>query len=134
MRLERHYTISPAFFSVVPLINVLFLVVVFFALSSHFVLQSGMAVTLPASPFTLGPQRAVQIVSITAAPVPAIYFQDQKVTLEELRTKLASGTTARRTLLVKADRNTPYDLAVQIMNEGLKLGYSVVLAASPERQ
>ena len=133
MKLERNLTISPALFSVVPLINVLFLVLMFFALSSRFVLQSGMAVTLPVSPFTLGPQRAAQVVSVTAAPVPAIYFQDQKVTLEELRAQLAANTSGQRTLIVKADRSTPYDLAVQIMNEGLKLGYSVVLAASPER-
>lgn len=133
MRLSRHYTISPALFGVVPLINVLFLVVIFFALSSRFVLQSGMAVTLPVSPFTLGPQRAAQVVSVTAAPVPAIYFQDQKMTLEELRTQLETNPAGPRTLIVKADRSTPYDVAVQIMNEGLKLGYSVVLAANPER-
>jgi biopolymer transport protein ExbD len=133
VRLSRHYTISPALFGVVPLINVLFLVVIFFALSSRFVLQSGMAVTLPVSPFTLGPQRAAQVVSVTAAPVPAIYFQDQKMTLEELRTQLETNPAGPRTLIVKADRSTPYDVAVQIMNEGLKLGYSVVLAANPER-
>lgn len=133
MKLERQYTISPALFGVVPMINVLFLVVVFFALSSHFVLQSGMAVTLPVSPFTLGPQRAAQVVSVTAAPVPAIYFQDQKVTLEELQAQLQANSRASRTLIVKADQSTPYDVAVQIANVGLKLGYSVVLAASPER-
>lgn len=133
MKLERHYTVSPALFSIVPMLNVLFLVVAYFALSSHFVLQSGMAVTLPLSPFTLGPQRAAQIVSVTAAPVPAIYFQDEKVTLEELQARLEARNPDSRTLIVKADRTTPYDVAVQIANVGLKLGYSVVLAASPER-
>jgi biopolymer transport protein ExbD len=133
MKLERNLTLSPALFSVIPLINVLFLVVVFFALSSRFVLQPGLAITLPVSPFALGPQRGAQIVSITAAPVPAIYFRDQKVALEELRVQLAQTPAGRRTLIVKADRSTPYDLAVQIMNEGLKLGFSVVLAANPER-
>jgi biopolymer transport protein ExbD len=134
MKLERNYTISPALFGVVPLINVLFLVIIFFTLSSRFVLQSGMAVTLPVSPFTLGTERAAQVVSVSAAPVPAIYFQDQKVTLEELRAQLAASTAGPRTLIVKADRSTPYDVAVQIMNEGMKLGFSVVLAASPERR
>ena len=133
MKLERNLTLSPALFSVIPLINVLFLVVIFFAMSSRFVLQPGMAITLPASPFTLGPQRGAQIVSITAAPVPAIYFRDRKVTLEELRAQLLESPAGQRTLIVKADRNTPYDLAVRITNEGLKLGFSVVLATNPER-
>ena len=91
-----------------------------------------MAVTLPASAFTLGPQRNAGIVSVTAAPVPSIYFRDQKVTLEELRAQLAEGRATQRSLIIKADRGTPYELVVQIMNEGLKLGFSVVLATSPE--
>ena len=133
MKLERNLSINPALFSVVPLINVLFLVVVFFSMSSRFVLQPGMAVTLPTSPFALGPQRAAQIVTVTAAPVPGIYFRDRKVTLDEFRQQLGDGRARQRTLIVKADRGTPYDFAVQVMNEGLKLGFSVVLAASPER-
>lgn len=133
MRLTRTLRIHPALFNVVPLINVIFLVVVFFALSSRFVLQPGMAITLPVSGFTLGPQRDARIVSITAAPVPSIYFRDQKVTVEELRTQLTESRGRERSLIVKADRGTPYDLVVQIMNEGLKLGFSVVLATSPEK-
>lgn len=133
MKLTRTYKIHPALFNVIPLINVVFLVIIFFALSSRFVLQPGMAVTLPVSAFTLGPQRAAGIVSVTAAPVPSIYFRDQKVTLDELRTRLQESRSQERSLIIKADRGTPFDLVAQIMNEGLKLGFSVVLATSPER-
>ncbi len=132
MKLTRTLTIHPALFNVVPLVNVIFLVVVFFALSSRFVLQPGMAITLPVSGFTLGPQRDAKIVSVTAAPVPSIYFRDRKVTLVELREQLTSNRGKERSLIIKADRGTPYDLVAQIMNEGLKLGFSVVLATSPE--
>ena len=133
MKIERTATINPALFAIVPLENVLFLVVVFFSMSSRFVLQPGMAITLPGSPFTLGPQREAQIVTVTSAPVPAIYFHDRKVTVAEFRQQLAGSGAKERTLIVKADRSTPYELAVQIANEGLKLGFSVVLAASSER-
>jgi biopolymer transport protein ExbD len=132
MKLTRTLKIHPALFNVVPLINVVFLVIVFFALSSRFVLQPGMAVTLPVSAFTLGPQKDARIVSITAAPVPSIYFRDRKVTTEELRQELTATRSKDRSLIIKADRGTPYDLVVQIMNEGLKLGFSVVLATNPE--
>ena len=53
-----------------PLVNVLFLVLAIFALSSRFVLQPGISVALPVSPFTLGPQQNPEIVSVTAAPTP----------------------------------------------------------------
>ena len=133
MKLTRTLKIHPALFNVVPLINVIFLVVVFFALSSRFVLQPGMAINLPVSAFTLGPQRDAKIVSVTAAPVPSIYFRDRKVTLDELRRQLAETRSKERSLILKADRGTPYDLVIQITNEGLKLGYSVILATSPEQ-
>src|SRR5437879_5515570 len=110
MKLTRTLKIHPALFNVVPLINVTFLVIVFFALSSRFVLQPGMAINLPVSGFTLGPQRDAKIVSVTAAPVPSIYFRDKKVTIEELRQQLADSRGKERSLIIKADRGTPYDL------------------------
>lgn len=133
MKLTRTLKINPAMFTAVPLVNVIFLVVVFFALSSRFVLQPGMTISLPVSGFTLGPQRDAKIVSVTAAPVPSIYFRDRRVTIEELRQQLTDNRGRDRSLIIKADRGTPYDLVVQLMNEGLKLGFSVVLATNPEQ-
>lgn len=131
MKLTRSYTLFPGLMVVVPLINVLFLVVVFFAMSSRFVLQPGLAVTLPVSAFTLTPQHEPQIVSITSTPVPAIYHREQKVTLEELGARLRDIRSRDRSLIIKADRGTPYDLVMQITNQALQNGYSVVLAAQP---
>jgi len=134
MKLTRTLKFSPAFFSVIPLINVIFLVVLFFTLSSRFVLQPGLAVTLPASSFTLGPRVDAQIVSVTAAPVPAIYHRDQRVSLEELRQRLADTKAGERSLIIKADKNTPYDLVVKITDDALKLGFSVILATDSEQR
>src|SRR5271169_5424205 len=117
MKLTRTLKFSPALFSIIPLINVIFLVVLFFTLSSRFVLQPGMAVTLPASSFTLGPRADAQIVSVTAAPVPTIYHRDQRVSLDELRQRLAETKARERSLIIKADKNTPYDLVVKITDE-----------------
>jgi len=134
MKLTRTLKFNPALFGVVPLINVIFLVVLFFTLSSRFVLQPGMAVTLPASSFTLGPRLDAQIVSVTAAPVPTIYHRDQRVSLDELRQRLADTKIGERSLIIKADKNTPYDLVVRITDDALKLGFSVILATDSERK
>src|SRR5262249_16214872 len=120
MKLTRTLNFNPALFGVIPLINVLFLVVVFFALSSRFVLQPGMAVTLPESSFPLGPRSSAQIVSVTSAPVPAIYHRDQRVSLDELRQRLAETGARERAMILKADKDTPYDLVVQVTDEALK--------------
>jgi biopolymer transport protein ExbD len=134
MKLERTLKFNPALFSVVPLINVIFLVVLFFTLSSRFVLQPGLAVTLPASSFTLGPRLDAQIVSVTAAPVPTIYHRDHRVSLDELRQRLAETKVGERSLIIKADKSTPYDMVVRITDEALKLGFSVILATDSERK
>lgn len=134
MKLTRSLKFNPALFGVIPLINVIFLVVLFFVLSSRFVLQPGLAVTLPASSFTLGPRVDAQIVSITAAPVPVIYHRDQRVSLDELRQRLADTKVRERSLIIKADKNTPYDLVVKITDAALNLGFQVILATDSDRK
>lgn len=134
MKLTRTLKFNPALFGVIPLINVIFLVVLFFTLSSRFVLQPGLAVTLPASSFTLGPRVDAQIVSVTAAPVPVIYHRDQRVSLDELRQRLAETKVRERSLIIKADKNTPYDLVVRITDEALNLGFQVILATDVDHK
>jgi biopolymer transport protein ExbD len=52
--------------------------------------------------------------------------------MEEFALQLdASGRG--RSLVVKADASTPYELVMEIMNRSLALGFSVVLATTPER-
>src|SRR5438067_9886919 len=132
MKLTRTATLNPALFGIVPLVNVLFLVLIFFGLSWRFTLQPGIAVSLPFSAWTPGPQRNPQILSIASAPAPTIYFRDQKLAAEDLSKALRDKTVKDRTLIVRADRSTPYELVVRVINEALQAGFSVVLATSPE--
>jgi biopolymer transport protein ExbD len=89
---------------------------------------------LPESSFTLGPRVDAQIVSVTAGPVPVIYHRDQRVSLDELRQRLTETKVRERSLIIKADKNTPYDLVVKITDEALKLGFSVILATDSEQK
>lgn len=133
MKLTRTLKIPAWLFGLIPLVNVLFLVVVFFALSSRFVLQPGFAVTLPPSSFTLAPRDGAQIISITSAPLPAIYHRDQVVTLAELGQHLGASRTKDRSVIIKADRDAPYAFVVQVTDEVLRLGFSVIFATGAER-
>lgn len=134
MKLTRTVHFHPAVLALVPFVTVIFLVLMFFVLSTRFVLQPGIAASLPYSPFLLGPQRNPQILSITSNPVPTIYFRDQKLPLSELEGALAGLKSKDRTLVVKADRGTSYELVVKVTNLGLQQGYSVVLATSDQPQ
>ena len=134
MKLTRTVTHNPALFNLIPLVNVIFLLLIFFALSTTFVLQPGIAVALPYSSYNLAPQRNPQIVSILSVPSPAIYFHDQKVTLEELKTSLADSRIKNKTLIIKADKATSWDLIMRITDQELQQGYSVVYATSGKQR
>jgi biopolymer transport protein ExbD len=128
VKLHRNLHFNPALCGIIPLANVLFLVLMFYAMGSRFILQPGVQIVLPATSFALGPQRSAQIVSLTAAPSPSIYYRDQKVTLTSLLERLDENPAAERSVIVKADKNTPVGLRDEVVNEALRRGYSVILA------
>jgi biopolymer transport protein ExbD len=133
MKLSRTSTVSFGWLYVFPLLDVVFLLIFFFVLSSSFVLQPGIAVTVPFSRFTLGPQPNQQIISITAGPNPAIYLRDQKVTLSQLGPALDLTKREGRSIVIKADRLVPYDLVMAVTNAALERGISsVALATTPQ--
>jgi len=131
MKLTRTVKFHPAFFGMIPLVNVLFLVLLFFSVSSRYLLQPGIAISLPFSAWTLGPQRNPQILTITGGSAPAIFFRDRRWELDDIRQALSSPDLKDHTLIVKADRSTPYALVIRVVNEGLRAGLPVVLATAP---
>jgi biopolymer transport protein ExbD len=133
MKLTRTVRFHPALFGLIPVINVLFLVVLFYSVGSHYLVQPGIGINLPFSSWTLGPQRNPQILTITGGSAPAIYFRDRRLEIVELREALASPDLKDHTLIVKADRSTPYALVIQVVDEGLRAGLPVVLATAPEK-
>jgi len=133
MKLSRTTSVSFGWLYVFPLLDVVFLLIFFFLLSSSFVLQPGISVTVPLSRFTLGPQPTQQIISITGGPNPTIYLRDQKVTLDQLGRALDLTKREGRSVIIKADRLVSYDLVMAVTNTALERGISsVALATTPQ--
>jgi biopolymer transport protein ExbD len=134
MKLSRTKEYNFGWMVIVPLLDIVFLLIFFLLLSSNFILQPGVSVSLPFSQFTLGPQVNPQIVSITGGAAPAIYFRDQRTTLEQLGPLLDDAKREGRSVIIKADRFTPYELVVTVTNAVLEHGItSVALATTPPR-
>jgi len=115
-------------------VDLTFLLVFFLLLSSNFILQQGISVSMPFSRFTLGPQTNQQIISITGGTVPAIYYRDQKVAIAQLGPLLDAAKREGLSVIIKADRSTPYEIVAQVTNAALEHGVtSVALAATPSR-
>lgn len=130
MKLRRTFNFSPALFGFIPLLNVLFLVLVFWVTGSKFILQPGIQVTLPATSFALGPQRNAEIVTVTAGLRPAIYFHDREVSLEELAVQFAKNQNPDRTVIVKADKDAPSGRLHDVMHEAQRRGFTVIWAGA----
>jgi len=134
MKLERTVDFNFGWLVLLALVNLAFLLIFFLLLSSNFILQQGISISMPFSRFTLGPQTNQQIISITGGATPAIYFQDQRVTLGQLG-PLLDGTRSRdQSIIIKADRSASYETVAQVANAALEHGItSVALAAAPPR-
>ena len=132
MKLSRTVNYNFSWLVFIGLVDVAFLLVFFLLLSSNFILEQGISVSMPFSRFTLGPQTGRQIISITGGAVPAIYFQDQRVTMEQLGPLLDVVKRRDESIIIKADRSTSYETVAEVANAALEHGItSVALAATP---
>ncbi len=114
----------------VPALTVGALLVFFVLLGGTFLLQPGIVVDVPRSPFLLAPQRNPKVVAVTAAPIPGIFLDNLQVTGDGLDEALEKFRGESRTIIIKADRLAPVDLVVQVFNTATQRGFSVVLATS----
>jgi len=134
MKLSRTKEYNFGWLVFLAVVDVTFLLVFFLLLSSNFILQQGISVSMPFSRFTLGPQTNQQIISITGGTVPAIYYREQKVTIAQLGPLLDAAKREGVSIIIRADRSTPYEIVAQVTNAVLEHGItSVALAATPSR-
>ena len=134
MKLSRTTNYNFGWLLLIGLIDLAFLLAFFLLLSSNFILQQGISISMPFSRFSLGPQSNQQIISITGGAVPAIYFQDQRVTMEHLGPLLDAAKRKDQSIIIKADRSASYETVAEVTNAALEHGItSVALAATPPR-
>ena len=134
MKLSRTTNYNFGWLLLIGLVDLAFLLAFFLLLSSNFILQQGISISAPFSRFTLGPQSNQQIISITGGAVPAIYFQDQRVAMEQLGPLLDAAKRNDQSIIIKADRSASYETVAEVTNTALEHGItSIALAATPPR-
>jgi biopolymer transport protein ExbD len=134
VKLSRTTNYNFGWLLLIGLVDLAFLLAFFLLLSSNFILQQGISISMPFSRFSLGPQSNQQIISITGGAVPAIYFQDQRVAMEQLGPLLDAAKRKDQSIIIKADRSASYETVAEVTNAALEHGISsVALAATPPR-
>lgn len=140
---------GPGFLEVIPLINVLFLLLLFFLLANSMVFQAGIPVELPAA---VQPEmRAAEKLIVTLTRTGLLFFNDKPVQWDELERELRDLVLDRRLVLsrrlpgdsadavrtpllvLRADRAAPYARVVEIMSLARALNLGVYLITDAPR-
>jgi biopolymer transport protein ExbD len=113
--------------NVTSLIDVLFILLIFFMVTSNFIEQPGMKLELPETK-TQEVARVEQL-TIFVSKDGEIFLNDQPVELSELSGQLNQykDQENKQTLILKADRAASHGLIVQIMDVAKQMGLSKIV-------
>ena len=130
MTFKTHCQMSKGLVDPAPLVDVVFLLLLFFILSSPFVMQSGFGVSLPSS--SAPTVTTFQSLVVTVTRDNLLFFNNQPTTLEKLEQSLRDSVRRGRgrELIIKADRQVSHGTVTQIMSAALKAGITEVNIAA----
>ena len=111
-----------------PMIDTVFLLLIFFMLSSSFVQVSGIPVALPAA--GAGSKMSVDKLVVSIDRSNKLYFNDLEMNWETLTEQLqkCKADWNANTVIVRADRTTEYGVVVRMMALARSLGLNVYVA------
>ena len=122
-------------FSMASMTDVIFLLLIFFMVTSTFVFPTGLEVNLPQSTEQSAVKPVTKVYidandSISAATADA---QPQPVTLQALPTflKMAQEQDSTGFVALYADRDVPYGRIVEVLGVGTENNLKIVLATNP---
>lgn len=127
MKFKRNICIEDAQLDLVPLINCIFLLLIFFLLTSNFIFQSGIKINLPRAVTSEVLQEKTAIITITSDN--RFYLNQAPVTFIELKSKLEK-MSAIEPILIKADRDAALNKIVNIWDFCRSLGIKQVNIAT----
>ncbi len=112
MKFKRRLKIEKGTVDLTPLINVFFLLLIFFMFTSSFIFQPGIRVNLPRAVTSEVIQEEGAVLIITKGG--KIYLGDREVSSDELSSKLRLIAKGKGALLIKADSDASLGRVVEI--------------------
>jgi biopolymer transport protein ExbD len=111
-----------AIFSYSSLTDIVMLLLIFFLLTSQFVIQTGVKVKLPGSKTNEQSVPSQLIVTLTAGG--GIYAGKDEVTVDELPARLAlmKGEGKEQNLIIRADKSVAVDLVIKVIDAAKATG------------
>ena len=109
-------------FSVSSLTDIVMLLLIFFLLTSQFVLQTGVKIKLPGAKNNeqLAPSKLV----VTLSDKGEIFVGDERIQLEMLAGKLTKlqSSSPENNLILRADKSVPVELVIKVIDTARGIG------------
>jgi len=104
------------------LTDIVLLLLIFFLLTSQFVVQTGVKVQLPGAKFNEQSTPSRLVVTITASE--KYYFGQDDTTIQELPGKLSEALkkAPEKNLIIRADKTVDIDLVIQVIDAAKGIG------------
>ena len=124
MQFKRHLQ-SRSVVDLVPMIDVVFQLILFFLVSTTFAILPGITLQLPSS--STAEPTAMTRLSITVINRDEIYLNKDKLTLSELEGRLSKISAVERaeikSVTLEADRSISYGLTISVLDVLRKSGF-----------
>ena len=112
MRFKRRALLEKGQLDIAPLIDIIFLLLIFFMLTSSFIFQPGIKINLPKALTSEVIQRENLIIIITEDN--ALYINERLIERDELSSRLKIAGRESKPILIKADRKASLGKVVEI--------------------
>ena len=118
--------------TILPMVNMVFLLLIFFILTSPLTFQPGIKVRLPKAVTSDIIKKENWVITLTGENV--IYLNDALVTIKELKAKLSKSDSQKLSVLIKADRRASVGRIVDLWDLCRGLGIEQINIATNQNQ
>lgn len=135
MAFVRHKREEPRV-DLTPMVDVVFLLLIFFMISTTFVETPGISVQLPESSALPVPAKPPEEIKVQISIEGEIFIGEEQLSLEELRLRLTGyGEKARKmSFALYADREARHGRVVQVMDLAREAGFGKLAIATEQRR
>jgi biopolymer transport protein ExbD len=134
MTFKRHYNITKGEINLAPLIDMVFQLIIFFMLSSSFIMQPGIKIKLPKAETTETIKEREIFVDISENGT--IFYNGKSVSLVKLKSifeEEIKNNGNEIILVIKGDKDTKHGIVVSVMDLARKCGIErIAIATMPE--
>ena len=133
MRFRRHYSITKGELNLTPLVDVVLLQLIYFMLTSSFIMQPGIKIKLPTATTTEKIEKREIFVSVSKEGI--IFFKERCVSIDELEKLLLKERKKNGNLIIviKGDREAKHGDIVKVMDIARKTGIEkIAIATMPQ--